>query len=68
MGLNPSKEDPDVWMKPAENNSCYEYITVYVHDLAIYTKDLKKITDDLQSKQNFKLKGAEPLLRYAAQQ
>ena len=33
IGLNPSKADPDVWIRPAQGNSCYEYIAVYVDDL-----------------------------------
>ena len=49
IGFNPSKALPDVLMRPAEDNSCYEYIAVYVDDLAISAKDSKKITDDLQS-------------------
>ena len=35
MEFTSSKTDPDVWMRPAEDNSWYEYITVYVDDLAI---------------------------------
>ena len=57
IGLDPSKAEPDVWRRPAEDNSCYEYIAVYVDDLAISTKNLKKINDDLQLKHHFKLKG-----------
>ena len=26
MGFNPSKADPDVYMRPAEDKSCYEYM------------------------------------------
>ena len=55
MGLKICKPDPNVWMRPAEDNSCYEYIAVYVDDLAS-AQDPKKITDDLQSKCHFKLK------------
>ena len=64
MGFNPSKGDPDVWMRPPEDNSCYEYIAVFVDDLAISAKDPKKVTDDLQSKHYFKLKGTEPLTHH----
>ena len=64
IGFNPSKADPDVWMRPAEDNSCYEYIAVYIDDLDISVKDPKKITDDLQSKHHFKLKGAGPLTHH----
>ena len=64
MGFTPSKADPDVWMRPAEDNSCYDYITVNVDDLAISAKNPKKITDDLQFKHHFKLKGTGPLTHH----
>ena len=64
MGLHPYEADPDVWMRPAEDNSCYEYIAVYGDDLVISSKDPKEITDDLQSKHLFKLKGTGPLTHY----
>ena len=51
-------------MRPAEDNSCYEYIAVYVDDLAISAKDPKKITNDLQSKHHFKLKGTGQLTHH----
>ena len=35
----PSKADPDVWMRPEPGGTCYEYIAVYVDDLAIAAKD-----------------------------
>ena len=60
MGFTPSKADPDVWMRPAEDNSCYEYIAVYVDDLAISAKNPRKVTNDLQLKPHFKLKGTGP--------
>jgi len=34
LGFAPSKADPDVWMRPAKDKSCYEYVAVYVDDLA----------------------------------
>ena len=61
MGFTASKADPDVWMRPAEDNSCHEYIAVHVDDLAISAKNPKKITSDLQLKHHFKLKGTGPL-------
>ena len=48
-------------MRPAKEGSCYEYIAVYVNDLAIAPK---KITDQYQNKHNFKLKGTEPLTHH----
>ena len=42
MGCNTSEADPDVWMRPAEDKSCYEYIAVYVDDLAISMRTQRK--------------------------
>ena len=41
MGFKPSKADPDIWMKSSKDGSHYEYIAVYVDDLAICMKDPK---------------------------
>ena len=30
MGFQPSKADPDIWMKPTDDRQTYEYIAVYV--------------------------------------
>ena len=59
-GFKPSKADPGIRMRLAEDNSCYEYIAVNVNDLAISTRNPKKITDDLQFKHIFKVKGTGP--------
>ena len=48
MGFEISKADPDVWMR--RNNDVWEYIAVYVDDLAIAAKDPKKICDTLMTK------------------
>ena len=37
MGFQPCKAEPDVWLRP--NDDLYEYIAVYVDDLAIAAKD-----------------------------
>ena len=59
MGFLPSKADPDVWMR--RNGNIYEYIAVYVDDLAIAAKDPKAIVDLLTSKYKYKLKGVGPI-------
>lgn len=60
MGFTPSKADGDVWMRRV--NGLYEYIAVYVDDLAIASKDPKKITDELISpRYKLKLKGVGPI-------
>ena len=59
MGCYPYKEEPDIWTR--ERNSLYEYIAVYVDDLAIAAKDPKEITDALTTNYKFKLKGTGPI-------
>jgi hypothetical protein len=43
-----------------KNNNQYEYIAVYVDDLAIAMKNPKEFTDVLENKHKFKLKGTGP--------
>ena len=54
MGFKPSKTDPDIWTKSSKDGSHYEYIAVYVDDLAICMKDPKSFCDTLKEK--YKLK------------
>ena len=35
MGFQPSKADPDIWMKPTDDGQANEYIAVYVDDLCV---------------------------------
>jgi Reverse transcriptase (RNA-dependent DNA polymerase) len=49
MGFKPSKANSDVWMR--KNEDIYKYIAVYVDNLAIASRNPKKITDTLESKQ-----------------
>ena len=56
-----SKADPDVWMRPEPGGTCYEYIPVYVDDLAIAAKDPQAFCNELKKKYNLKLKGVGPL-------
>ena len=53
----PSKADPDVWMRPEPGGTCYEYIAVYVDDLAIAAKDPQAFCNELKKRYNLKLKG-----------
>ncbi len=59
MGFTPCKAEPDIWMW--QNGNIYEYIGVYVNDVAAAAKDPKAITDLLQNKYQFKFKGTGPL-------
>jgi hypothetical protein len=58
-GFVPCKAEPDIWLRP--NNGMYEYIAVYVDDLAIAMKDPQAFIDVLEKKHNFKLKGTGPI-------
>ena len=61
LKFKPSKADPDVWMRPEPGGTCYEYIAVYVDDLAIAAKDPQAFCNELKKKNNLKLKGVGPL-------
>ena len=61
LKFKPSKADPDVWMRPEPGGTCYEYIAVYVDDLAIAAKDPQAFWNELKEKYNLKLKGVGPL-------
>ena len=59
MGFTPSKAEPDIRMRNVQDH--YEYIAVYVDDLAIASKDPKVTTDTLNNQYKFKLKGTGPI-------
>jgi hypothetical protein len=59
MGFMPLKAEPDIWMH--KNGDVYEYIGVYVDDLAIIAKDPQEIVNILEWKYKFKLKGTGPI-------
>ena len=61
LNFKPSKTDPDVWMRPGPGGTCYEYIAVYVDDLAIAAKDPQAFCNELKKKDYLKLKGVGPL-------
>ena len=61
MGFKPSRADPDIWMKSSKDASQYEYIAVYVDDLAICMKDPKTFCDTLKEKDKLKLKEVGPI-------
>ena len=61
LDFKPSKADPDVWMRPEPGGTSYEYIAVYVDDLAIAAKDPQAFCNELKEKYNLKLKGVGPL-------
>ena len=55
MGFVLSKAEPDIWMR--QNREVYEYIGMYIDDLAIIGKYLLEIADVLEQKYKFKMKG-----------
>ena len=59
MGFEPCKAEPDIWMRRVDDH--YEYIGVYVDDLAIVSKDPQAIITKLENDHKFKLKGTGPI-------
>jgi Reverse transcriptase (RNA-dependent DNA polymerase) len=59
LGFFPCKAEPDIWMRKKGN--LYEYIAVYIDNLAIVMEDPKELTDILEKKYIFKLKGTGPI-------
>ncbi len=55
-GFFPCKAEPDIWMR--KNGDVYEYIGVYVDDLAFALKDPQTFIDTLRNKYKFKIKEA----------
>ena len=64
-GFTPCKADSDVWMRKTtgiiESHHLYEYICVYVDDLAMAMQDPAAFCEILKNKYNYKLKGDGPL-------
>ena len=61
MAFRPSKADPYICMKSSKDDNHYEYIAVYVDDLAMCMKDPKAFHDTLKEKYKLKLKGVGPI-------
>ena len=59
MGFTPSKAELDIWMQHISDH--YEYITIYMDDLAIALKVPKMIVNILTNVHGFKLKGTSPI-------
>ena len=58
-GFFPCRAEPDIWIR--KSGSIYEYVAVYVDDLALAMKDPGKFVLTLETKYNFKLKGTGEL-------
>ena len=61
MDFKPSRADLDLWIRASKDGTHYEYIAVYVDDLAIYIKIPKPFCDTLKEEYKLKLKGVGPL-------
>ena len=48
MNFKPSRTDPNTWMKYSKDGSHYEYIAIYIDDLAIYMEDPKSFCEKLR--------------------
>ena len=59
MGFTRCKAEQDIWMKRVDNH--YEYVAVYVDDLALAMKEPQTFVDVLKDKYKFKLKGTGPI-------
>jgi hypothetical protein len=59
LGFFPCKSDPDIRIQ--NNGYLYEYVTVYVEDLAIAMKDPKEFMNILETVNGFKTKGSGPI-------
>ena len=61
MDFKSSKADPDIWVKLLKDGTQYEYIAVYVDDLAICMQGPQSFCDTLKEKYEHKLKGVGPI-------
>jgi hypothetical protein len=59
MGFQPCKAEPDIWLRRKGN--VYEYVGVYVDDLALAMKAPQDFIDVLVEQHKFKLKGTGPI-------
>jgi hypothetical protein len=58
-GFTPCRAEPDIWMQ--RNGDQYEYVAIYVDDLAFAVKDPQAFVDTLKNNYQFKIKEAGPL-------
>ena len=59
MGFFPCRAEPDIWMR--ENGESYDYVAIYVDDLAFAMKEPEDFVKTLTDKYKFKLKGTGPI-------
>jgi hypothetical protein len=54
--------EPDIWMR--RDGDIYEYVAVYVDDLAFAMRDPQTFVNQLKEQHKFKLKGAGDIAYY----
>lgn len=59
LGFTQSKAEADIWMRPVGDK--YEYVAVYVDDLAMALVDPQSFITALENQYGFKLKGTGPI-------
>ena len=59
MGFYPSKAEDDIWVRDMGDH--YEYITCYVDDLTVISRNPQELLQVLCEEHHFKLKGNEPI-------
>ena len=59
QGFKPCRAEPDIWIQ--KNGDTYEYVAVYVDDLAFAMRDPESFVKILTDKYKFKLKGTGEL-------
>jgi Reverse transcriptase (RNA-dependent DNA polymerase) len=59
LGFQSCKAEPDIWLR--KNGGIYEYVAVYVDDLALVLVDPQSFVSTLTVKYNFKFKGTGPI-------
>jgi len=60
MGFRPSRADPDLWIRMADDETHYEYIATHVDDLIIASKNPDRYIEIL--KENYPLRHVEKTL------
>ena len=54
LGYKRSRGDKDVWMRPNELKTMYDYIGTHTDDLLVISKDVKAVFDELEASFEFK--------------
>jgi len=61
LHFSPSRADPDLWMRKSKDGLKYEYLAVYVDDIAMAVCDPQGLIKEFTDKFNFKFKGVGPI-------